>query len=65
MSVDIRETLKIQFDALNESFLQNLQTVYDLQRVFIADVVPGIADELGWDQGCIQYAHDWLSDTGK
>lgn len=65
MSVDIRDTLRVQFDALNESYAHNLQAVQDLQRILISDILPGLADELGWDDESSEYAQEWLSDTGK
>ena len=65
MSVDIRETLKVQFDALNESYAQNYHVVKDLQRTLIGGILPGLADELGWDAKRIAYAKEWLKDTRK
>lgn len=63
MNIAIRNTLKSQFDALNDSFAQNLQAVQDLQRILITDILPGLADELGWDEECVEYALEWLEDT--
>ena len=64
MSGDIRETLETQFDELNQLYLQNLHAVRDLQRVLISDILPGLADEHGWDKDQINYAKEWLVDTG-
>ncbi|KAI0683144.1 hypothetical protein BC835DRAFT_1396842 [Cytidiella melzeri] len=63
MSVDIRETLQTQFNDLNELYSQHIHAAQDLQTVLIADILPGLADELGWDEDQIHYAHEWLRDT--
>ncbi len=64
MSVDIRQTLETQFDDLNELYSQHLHAAQDLQRTLVTDILPGLADELGWNEDEIEYAREWLMDTG-
>jgi hypothetical protein len=64
MSVDIRATLQAHLDELNKLYAEHLHAVQDLQTVLISDILPGLADELGWDSDHVQYARDWLGDTG-
>ncbi|KAI0088158.1 hypothetical protein BDY19DRAFT_1010025 [Irpex rosettiformis] len=63
MSGDIRETLETQFDELNKLYSDHLHAVQDLQEVLISDILPGLADERGWDEDEINYAREWLTDT--
>lgn len=64
MSGDIRTVLEAQHQALEELYTEHLHAVQDLQTVLITDILPGLADELDWDGGTVEFAREWLNDTG-
>ncbi|KAI0339983.1 hypothetical protein BDW22DRAFT_1361069 [Trametopsis cervina] len=65
MSGNIRTVLEAQHQALEELYTEHLHAVQDLQTVLITDILPGLADELDWDGGTVEFAREWLNDTGS
>ena len=65
MGLDTYAALQEQYHLLNELYDRNLEAVRQLQATLLHDIVPGLADEHGWDATAVDRTREWLEDTRK
>ena len=64
-SMDIRSLLKANNDNLLKLYKENLDITVALQRTLIREVLPHIRDELQLEENAVDWANEWLQDTGE
>jgi hypothetical protein len=62
--MDIRSLLQANNDKLLRLYKENLHITLALQATLIEDVLPHIKDELQLDADIVDWANEWLEDTG-
>lgn len=62
--METHERLQKNRDYLLQQYNSNLEDILNLQDTLIQDILPSITDELELCQEAVEWAADWLCDTG-
>ena len=59
----IYETLQKHYNTINTQYEDHLDTVRELQKTLVLEILPGLVDELGLDDCDKANALQWLQDA--
>lgn len=62
--MDIQDLLRLNYERLLAAYRENVDLVHALQATLIGDILPSVVDEFDLGPDAIEWAKNWLSDTG-